>query len=43
MFANPEKLGGMAKVMEFAHATDYSKIPERAKKHKMPPPPRRHK
>lgn len=42
-FANPEKLGGIEKVMEWAHATNYNAIPERAKKqkHKMNPPPRR--
>ena len=30
-FAHPDKLGGIEKVMEYAHKTDYSKIPERVK------------
>lgn len=44
-FANPEKLGGIEKVMEWARETNYNTIPERAKKHKpkMKPPPRRNK
>lgn len=44
-FANPEKLGGIDKVMEWAHATNYNAIPERArpKKHRLGPLPRRRK
>lgn len=39
-FANPGKLGGLKKVMEWAHATDFEHLPERTKKI---PPPRRKK
>jgi len=44
-FANPGKLGGLKKVKEFAHATDYAHLPERASKRKPPvgPPHRRMK
>lgn len=38
-FANPEKLGGKDKVMEWAHETNFKKLPERAK----PKPRRRYK
>jgi len=43
MFANPGKLGGMKKVMEWAHATDYSHLPERAPGAKVNRPRRRKK
>jgi hypothetical protein len=44
-FANPEKLGGIDKVMEWARETNYKKIPERARKSKpsMGPPAKRKK
>ena len=29
-FSNPGKLGGLKKVMEWAHATDFKNLPERA-------------
>lgn len=45
MFANPGKIGGLKKVMEWAHATDYSKLPARAPAEKgkphIKPPTRR--
>lgn len=43
-FANPGKLGGLRKVMEWAHETDFSRLPERAKSRtKLGPPTRRKK
>ena len=48
-FANPGKLGGLKNVMEWAHETDFSKLPERAPSQKgkprihVPPPERRKK
>ena len=45
-FANPGKLGGLKKVMEWAHATDFSHLPERAPSQKGKPhlqAPRRRK
>jgi len=47
-FANPGKLGGLKKVMEWAHETDFSHLPKRAasqkgKRHIVPPPNRRKK
>jgi hypothetical protein len=44
MFANPGKIGGLKKVMEWAHATDFDKLPQRAPAQKGKPhikPPRR--
>lgn len=41
MFANPGKLGGLKKVLEWAHKTDYKHLPERASKSKLGPPTRR--
>ena len=32
LFAHPEKVGGKKKLEEWAHATNFSKIPERVKK-----------
>jgi len=45
MFANPSVLGGIDKVMEWAHATNFKTLPETARKlhHRMPPPPNRKK
>jgi hypothetical protein len=49
MFANPGKLGGLKKVKEWAHETDFSRLPERAPTQKgkprihVPPPHRRKK
>jgi hypothetical protein len=44
-FANPEKLGGIDKVMEWAHKTNYNAIPNRVThpkpKSHMRPLPRR--
>ncbi len=47
-FANPGKLGGLKKVKEWAHETDFSKLPERALSQKGKPrihvgPPQRRK
>lgn len=45
-FANPGKLGGLKKVMEWAHETDFNHLPERAASQKGKPriaPPHRRK
>lgn len=43
-FANPAKFGGVEKVMEWAHATNYGNLPEKAhSKSSLPAPTRRKK
>jgi hypothetical protein len=41
MFANPGKLGGLKKVMEWAHETDFKNLPERTSAKSKLGPPRR--